>query len=186
MTYAATVGVFNDQAGANLTKGVGGSVVEIDNDLETLWNNFQAQVTTIWASADAKIAIDNTVLATTSGASVFKFEYGKDGQGNLLGGFVVGSYRSKFAIDPTGALAIPIRIHPMLPPGTIFYDIEQNPYPHSRIPFVRGMLVQRDYYSIEWPLVTRQWTFGTYCHEVLAHNIPWISALRCGIGGAGT
>lgn len=26
-----------------------------------------------------------------------------------------------------------------------------------------------DYYSIEWPIVSRDWTFGTYVEEVLDH-----------------
>jgi hypothetical protein len=47
---------------------------------------------------------------------------------------------------------------------------------------VRTFLTQRDYYAIEWPIVTRQWTFGTYVQEVLAHYMPWVSAIRTGIG----
>ena len=99
-----------------------------------------------------------------------------------MGGFLVTSYKSKYSINPEGGAAIPIRIHPMFPPGTMLYDINTNPYPHSRVPSVRQFLLQRDYYAIEWPIVTRQWTFGTYIHEVLAHYMPWISALRTGIG----
>jgi hypothetical protein len=82
----------------------------------------------------------------------------------------------------TGGDTIPIRIHPMFPQGTILYDINRNPYPHSRVPAVRTFLTQRDYYAIEWPIVTRQWTFGTYVQEVLAHYMPWISAIRTGVG----
>ena len=36
--------------------------------------------------------------------------------------------------NPTGANAIPIRIHPMMPVGTIYFHLKTNPYPHSRIP----------------------------------------------------
>lgn len=186
MTYSAAQGYFVNGAGANLTKGVGGSVVELDTDLQFLWDNYQAQPQAIWCSSDAKQAIDNTILASTNGLSSFRFSYDRDSQGNLLGGFVISAYKSKFTMNPTGGDALPLRIHPMLPKGTIYYDISENPYPHSRVPFVRGMLVQRDYYSIEWPLTTRSWSFGTYCHEVLAHTMPWISAVRTGIGGAGS
>ena len=62
------------------------------------------------------------------------------------------------------------------------YDINTNPYPASRVPAVRSFLVQKDYYGIMWPVVTRQWTFGTYIQEVLAHYMPWITAIRTGIG----
>lgn len=186
LTYAVKSGRFVDGAGANLTKGVGGAVVELDVDLSYLWTTYQAQPKTIWCSADAKTAIANTILASTSGYGAYRFEMQRDQQNNVLGGFVVSAYQSKFTMNAQGGDALPLRIHPMLPPGTIFYDIEDNPYPASRIPGVRGMMVQRDYYSIEWPLVDRQWPFGTYCHEVLAHYVPQISAVRCGIGGAGT
>src|SRR5256885_408605 len=97
-------------------------------------------------------------------------------------GFLVSSYKSKYSINPEGGASIPIRLHPMLPPGTIYYDININPYPHSRIPAVREFFTQRDYYAIEWPIVTREWTYGTYIHEVLAHYMPWVSAIRTGVG----
>jgi hypothetical protein len=183
LTYAATQGRWSDQQGLTLTAGTGGSVVEIDADLNFLWTQYQAQPTTIWAASDAKLSISNTVLASSGGQpSAYRFNYTSDQQGKVTGGFVVDAYKSKFTMNPEGGDALPIRIHPMLPPGTIYYDIEKNPYPQSRIPWVRGMLVQREYYSIEWPIVSRQWTFGTYVHQVFAHMIPWISTVRTGIG----
>jgi hypothetical protein len=30
-----------------------------------------------------------------------------------------------------------------------------------------GFAVGRDYYCIEWPVVSREWQFGTYAHEAL-------------------
>jgi hypothetical protein len=101
----------------------------------------------------------------------------------MLGGFVISAYQSRYAVaNPTGGNAIPIRMHPMVPPGTLYFHVRTNPYPHSRVGNVVDMLVQRDYYSIEWPLTTRQWTFGTYVHEVIRHTMPWIPALITGIG----
>lgn len=207
LTYAAQVGAWvNLSSGTNyiagtstpsapaspgiasassLTAVAGGRIKEFEQILSWVWTNFQATVQTIWCSADAKQSISDTITATVSSVqNAQRFVFTRDQMGNLLGGFNVSQYYSQFAMDPTGATAIPIRIHPMLPPGTIYFDVSDNPYPQSRLPFVRGMLVQRDYYSIEWPLVTRQWTFGTYCHEVLAHNVPWITAVLSGVGAS--
>lgn len=186
LTYAAKTGRWVDQKGANLTSDGANGIVEIDTDLQYFWDNFQAEVEAIWCAADAKVYIDQTIMANGGNPGAFRFEYARDSQNNILGGSVISAYQSKFAMSQLGGKAIPMRIHPMLPPGTIYYDIGTNPYPHSRIPFVRGMLVQRDYYSIEWPIVTRQWTFGTYVHQVLAHHVPWITGVRTGIGGADT
>ncbi len=185
-TYAQTQGRWVDQLGANLTSDGASGVVEIDTDLQYFWDNFQAVPNAIWCSADAKKAIGDTIMANGGNPGAYRFEYARDSQNNILGGNVVSAYLSKYTMDAMGGEAIPMRIHPMFPTGTIYYDIGTNPYPSSRLPFVRGMLVQRDYYSIEWPLTTRVWTFGTYVHEVLAHNVPWLCGVRTGIGGPDT
>jgi hypothetical protein len=33
-----------------------------------------------------------------------------------------------------------------------------------------GINAARDYYAIEWPVVSRQWEFGTYCPDTLADS----------------
>lgn len=177
----------NIAAAASLTPVAGGRIKEFEQILSWIWTNFQATVQTIWMSADAKQSASDTITANVPAGTGFvqnaqRFTFTRDQLGNILGGFVVDQYKSQFAMDPSGATAIPMRIHPMLPPGSIYFDVSDNPYPQSRIPFVRGMLVQRDYYSIEWVPVSRQWTFGTYCHEVLAHNVPWITVALVGVG----
>ena len=182
LTYAFKNGLWTDMAGGSFTPAGNGLVKEIESDLLYLWNNYQAQPDAIWCSADVRAALDQAVIYSSTGTNSYIFQYQRDGQGGLLGGFLVSAYKSKYSINPEGGAAIPIRLHPMLPSGTLYYDINTNPYPHSRIPAVREFLAQRDYYAIEWPVVTRQWTFGTYVHEVLAHYMPWVSAVRTGIG----
>jgi len=184
MTYCFTQGLVTDMNGGSLTPGGNGLVKEIEADLAYMWNNFQAQPDAIWASADSRTALDQAILSSSgSGPNAFIFSYDKAGQNSgITGGYAVSGYKSKYSINPEGGNVIPIRIHPMLPSGTLFYDINTNPYAHSRVPAVRQFLLQRDYYSIEWPVTTRQWTFGTYIHEVLAHYMPWITAVRTGVG----
>lgn len=182
LTYAFKNGQWVDMAGKSLTPAGNGQVAEVEADLNFLWQNYQAQPDAIWCSADVRQALDSAVIFSATGTNSYVFRYSKDEQGGLLGGFLVSAYKSKYSINPEGGAAIPIRLHPMLPAGTLYYDINTNPYPHSRIPAVRSFLTQRDYYAIEWPVVTRQWTFGTYIHQVLAHYMPWVSAVRTGIG----
>src|SRR5208282_1617984 len=182
LTYAFKNGYWNDMNHTSLTNVGNGQVSQIETDLEYLWNNFQAQPDAIWCSADVRQAIDQAVTYSSTGTNSYIFQYGREGQGDLLGGNLVSAYKSKYSISPSGGTAIPIRLHPMMPTGTMYYDINTNPYPHSRIPAVREFMTQRDYYAIEWPIVTREWTYGTYIHEVLAHYLPWVSAVRTGIG----
>jgi hypothetical protein len=44
------------------------------------------------------------------------------------------------------------------------------------------MMLQRDYYSIEYPQTSRRWTFGTYRHQALAHMLPGFPWVLTGIG----
>ena len=183
LTYAASNGYWKDMNGSSLTSQKNGRCTEVETALQYLFDNYQAPVDAIWGSSDAVESLDAAVRYSGTNASGFQFIATRNEQGNLLGGFLVSAYQSRFAVaNPMGANAIPIRIHPMIPKGTLFFDISTNPYPHSRIPFVRGLLEQRGYYSIEWPITTRQWTFGTYVHEVLQHYVPWICAVITGIG----
>ena len=183
LTYAFKNGYWNDMGYGSFTPLGNGQVKEIENDLQYLWNNFQAQPDAIWCSSDVRTSLDAAITYSSTGTNAYIFPYDKGGQEQgLLGGFIVSGYKSKYSINASGGSSIPIRIHPMMPTGTLYYDINTNPYPHSRIPAVREFLTQRDYYAIEWPVVTREWTYGTYVQEVLAHYMPWVSAIRTGIG----
>jgi hypothetical protein len=182
-TYAFQNGLWTDMNGGSFTPAGNGQVAEVESDLQYLWTNFQAQPDAIWCSADVKAALESTIIFSSTGNNSYIFTVNQmEQQSGLTGGFVVTGYKSKYSVNPSGGDVIPIRIHPMFPTGTMLYDINRNPYPHSRVPAVRTFLMQRDYYAIEWPIVTRQWTFGTYVQQVLAHYMPWISAIRTGIG----
>jgi hypothetical protein len=182
-TYSFVNGLWTDMGGGSFTPQGNGQVKEIEDDLRTLWTRYQAAPDAIWCSADVRQALEDAVVFSQTGTNSFIFTYNRAGQeSGLAGGFAVTTYKSKYSINPEGGNSIPIRIHPMFPPGTLMYDINTNPYQHSKIPAVRQFLVQRDYYAIEWPVTTRQWTFGTYVHEVLAHYAPWITAIRTSVG----
>jgi hypothetical protein len=182
LTYAFKNGIWTDMNNGSFTSIGNGQVAELEADLLALWNNYQAQPDAIWCSADVRQKLDAAIIYSATGQNSYVFPYSKDGQQSVLGGFMVSAYKSKYSVNPEGGSAIPIRLHPMLPAGTMFYDINTNPYPHSRIPAVREFFTMRDYYAIEWPVVTREWTYGTYIHEVLAHYMPWVSAIRTSIG----
>jgi hypothetical protein len=160
------------------------AVAEIELDLKNQWTSFQTVADELWTSADAKLSIAQALFKNTSGVPAYRFEISRDAQGNILGGFAVSGYKSQYSMKATGSEEIPIKIHPQLPPGTIVYRKTTNPYPHSRIPGVSGMFVQRDYYGIEWPITTRAWTFGTYVHEVYGDYIPGLLTVRTGIIGS--
>jgi len=184
-SWAVTYGQWVDMEGASLTSLANGKVLEIENMLQTLFTLYQTGVDEIWGDLIAIECLDNAVRYGGTSATGFQFIANRDGQGNLLGGFLVSGYLSRYAVaNPLGAGVLPIRIHPMIPPGTLLFNIRTVPpgYSHSRLPYIYGMLVQRDYYGIEWPPVFRAWNFGSYVHEVLAHTFPGLLGVITGIG----
>jgi hypothetical protein len=183
LTYAFQNGSWTDMAHGSFTAVGNGQVLEIENDLQFLWNNYQAQPDAIWCSSDVRAELDQAIIYSSTGTNSYIFQVSQAQQASgITGGFIVSGYKSKYSINESGGSVIPIRLHPMIPSGCLYYDINTNPYPHSRVPAVREFFTQRDYYAIEWPIVTREWTYGTYIHEVLAHYMPWITAIRTGIG----
>lgn len=184
-TYAAnTPGAYYvDLYGGSLTSQKNSRVTEIETMLQYIWTNYQTTVDEIWGDAYSVACLDQAIRWSGTSAASMQFWYQRDSQNNILGGYVVSAYQSRYAFNSeTGSAAIPIRIHPMIPAGTLYFHKKVNPYPQSRIPFVSGMLVQREYYSIEWPQTSRKWPFGTYVHEVLAHTVPWLLGVITGIG----
>jgi hypothetical protein len=159
-----------------------GGVTEIENALEYFWSTFQAVPSAIWCGFQARLTLDYAMKWGGTNGQVATIFLNPNQVGGLVGGFQFDSYLSKWGTPSGNDQRLPIMHHPMLPSGTIFFDITDNPYPHSRLPYTRGMLVQRDYYSIEWPITTREWTFGTYAHQTLQHHVPWLSGQITNIG----
>lgn len=182
MTYAAMNGIWNDLGGAQLTPNSDGTITEIENVLKTIWVNYQATVDKIYVSSDQISKITAAILTGTGGnPSSFRFNLDAASKGTIQGGSLAVSYLSRYTMG--GTKALPIEIHPLLPPGTMIFDISTNPYPHSRLTNVREILTQRDYYSLLYPIRTRRWEYGTYVHEVFAHRLPQLTAV---ISGAAT
>jgi hypothetical protein len=184
LTYAATSGRWVDLEGAQLTSAPGGVCVEVEAVLEYMFNTYQAGVDAIWGSPDAITSLNATILQNGSQSpSGYQVYLTKDDQNNIIGGLIVSGYQSRYAVaSPTGANVIPLKMHPMIPLGTLFFDITTNPYPESRIPFTRAIDLMRDYYGYEWPAINRAWSFGTYADEAQAHYTPWLTAVITGIG----
>jgi hypothetical protein len=181
VTGATNNGLLNPGLSSGATSAP--AVQEIEYDLQQQWNAYQTVATSLWCDMQTKLNISGAIFANSSGVPAYRFDVTRDSQGNILGGFVVSGYKNLYSMKATGSEELPLRIHPMFPTGTYLLDTETNPYPHSRIPGMRGLFVQREYYSIEWPLVTRTWTFGTYVHETPAFYMPGLLTIRTGITG---
>lgn len=167
--------------GTPLTPDGKGGVVEIDVALKSFWDNYRLSPTTLWVNSQEMSAISNaTANASTTSAQriVFSSEPGK-----VVGGAVITrSYLNKYSMD--GNTELQIRLHPNMPPGTMLFTTQRLPYPLSNVTNVLQMRMRRDYYQVQWPMVTRKYEYGVYADGVLQNFFPPSQGLVTNIGAS--
>lgn len=164
--------------GTPLTADGAGGVVEIDQVLQYMWDNFRLGPNTMWCnSRDAK-NIAKKIVAGGSNSGL-KFEVATD-RSNVGGGIMIREYANSFGM--AGPTNVSIKVHPNMPQGTILFTTDTLPYPMNDVPTVYEMICRTDYYSIEWPLRTRKYEYGVYADECIRHYFPPSMAIITGIG----
>jgi hypothetical protein len=169
--------------GTFLTASGRGSVVEIDDMLLSMWNNFQVSPTVLWCNAQEIRNITSKVLSNTAGP-LLRYDMGADSKNPyvIMANGVVEMYFNPYALN--GGYKVPIKIHPLVPPGTIIGWSENLPaqYQNNETPNVAEMKIRADYYSLEWPIKTRAREYGVYAEEVLAVYAPFAMGMITNIG----
>ncbi len=171
-------------AGTPLTASNRGSVNEIDQMFQTMWDKFQLSPTVLYVNSQELKNITNKVLTGGSGP-LLRYDSPADGAAGeyqLTASGVVQYYYNPFAIS--GGMRIPIRIHPKVPPGLIIGWAENLPiqYQSNEVPNVAEVKTRQDYYQLDWPIVTRQRQVGVYAEEVLAVYAPFAMGVLANIG----
>lgn len=170
--------------GSFLTSSGRGSVVEIDDMLLSMWNNFQVSPTVLWVNAQEIKNITSRVLTGASSAPLLRYDMAGDSKNPyaLIANGVVEMYFNPYALN--GGYKIPIKIHPLIPAGTIIGWSENLPaqYQNNETPNVAEMKIRADYYSLEWPIKTRAREYGVYAEEVLAVYAPFALGVIQNVG----
>lgn len=177
--YVANMAAGTPGTGTPLTADTGGGIVEFETALAWFWDNYKLSPTHIVVSSQEMGNLQKKILGATSAAAQ-RFVFTAD-QSGTPGGIVIRSYLNRYGI--TGpAQAIPIMLHPNLPAGTVLFLTTQLPYSLSGVPDVVRKLLRRDYYAIDWPLVSRKREYGVYFDGVLQHYFPPSLGVIKGIG----
>jgi hypothetical protein len=152
--------------GTFLTPSGRGSIVEIDNMLMQMWNNYRLSPTVIYVNAQEQKNITAKCLTNGSGPLV---RYNVDASQSAPYEFTASGV-VRWYYNPFTGVEIPMPVHPDLPPGTILAFCERLPawYQSNETPNVAEVLTRRDYYRVDWPVRTRRREFGVYTEEVLA------------------
>ncbi len=170
-----------DLAGALLTASSRGTINEIDAMLKQMWDQFRLSPTVIYVNSQELQNMTNKALNASSGPLLRINTDGKEPAVVVAGG-VVEWYFNPFALN--GGVKIPVKIHPYLPSGTILCWADNLPaqYQSNEVPNVAEMKLRRDWYEIEWPLVTRSYQHGIYVEETLAVYAPFAMGVIKGVG----
>jgi hypothetical protein len=172
-------------AGSFLTSSGRGSVVEIDNMLTSMWNNYRISPTVLYVNTQEQRNITTKCLSNASGP-LLRYTVAADGDSSLPYGItangVVRWYYNPYSVD--GGFDIPIKVHPDLPPGTILAYCERLPvwYQSNQVPNTAEVMTRRDYYRVDWPLRTRRREYGVYSEQVLAVYAPFGVGILTNIG----
>jgi len=168
----SNAGYFTSLDGNTLTADQANGIIEIDTALQWFWDNKRLSPTEIWVNSQEARNINKKIVAS-GGVPLFRFTLpggtgSEDDKPALLGGASIAKYWNKFTQQ-----FLDIRIHPNLAPGTIFFNSSEIPYPLSGVDNVSFVRCRRDYYQIEWPVVSRQYVYGVYADEVLVCRAPF-------------
>jgi hypothetical protein len=185
-----TITAANTGVGTPLTSSGHGSVVEIDNMLETMWANYRLGPTVIWVSSQEQKNITAKVL---NGASSPLLRYDVDASGDagfsLTANGQIRYYYNPFTgggtdVEGGGGDKIPVIAHPDMPPGTLFAHCAKLPewYQSNEVPNTAEVITRRDYYRTDWPLRTRRREYGIYAEEVLAVYAQFALGIITNIG----
>lgn len=181
--YYASQATGTPGVGTPLTASGRGSVVEIDNMMLALWNQYQLSIDVLYVNARELKNITAKVLSAQGGGSLLNFfQDPKQGEYVLTAGGSVEFYYNPF-MAPGAGRKIPIVIHPNCPPGTIIGWAKSLPiqYQNTHVPNIAEIKTRQDYYQINWPLQTRRRSVGVYSEQVLAVYAPFGMAILTNI-----
>lgn len=164
--------------GTSLTSDGAGGIVEMDAVLALLWENYRLSPQMMFVNSQEQTTLYKRILAGGGVNATQRFTFTAN-QAGITGSGVIKSYLNKYSMD--GAVEIPIKLHPFVPPGTILFMTQDLPYPANGVTTVNRILTRQDYYQIEWPLIQRQWQYGVYTDQVMQCYAPFSLAVMANI-----
>lgn len=173
LSYYKALATGTAGTGTTLTASGRGTVTEIDTALKWFWDNYRLSPDEMYVSAQELTSIYK--LCFVNGSNPFIRFNISPGQSisEFTAGAIIGTYVNPYSLD--GGQSIPIRLHPNLASGTIFFWCQNLPahYQSANVPQVAQVQCRRDYYQIPWPLMTRTNETGVYAEEVLKVYAPF-------------
>lgn len=163
----------NGQA-TTLTASGRGSVVEIDNMLKNMWDNYQLSPSVMFVNSQQLLDIATKVYGNSSYPLLSYFAEAKEGApARVTGGSGVVSYFNPFTANNQRKM-IDIQLHPNMASGTILAWAEELPtqYKSANTPHIAAVRCRQDYYQLEFPMVRRAFEMGVYSEQAFVPYFP--------------
>ncbi|MEI6730055.1 MAG: hypothetical protein WCL30_02250, partial [Pseudomonadota bacterium] len=161
--------------GTALTSSGRGSIVEIDNMLQTMWDAYQVSPTVLYVNSQELKNMSNKILNAGSSAYLnYMVDATAERGYSISAGGVISNYFNPFTTAADGGIKIPIKIHPNIPAGTILGYCEDLPaqYQSSEVPNIAEVKTRVDYYQMNWADTSRAKQVGVYSEQTLAVYLP--------------
>jgi hypothetical protein len=179
----STPSYWKDFGGKGFTSNGDGTIAEFEAVLDWAWLTYKLTFDKIYVGGALINAVSKAIITSGSGASAAqRIIFDRDADGTLKGGTKLVEYRSKYS-NAGAPKILPVLTHPWQPDGTVFFHLQNNPYPAAgnTIPGVFQMMSLEDHFSIKWPYRKLQHELGTYCFETLQCYIPFGIAVLTGL-----
>lgn len=172
----------SDLGGAPFTTAGSGSgqIQELNNALISMFNNYRLVPTDVFMNIVDQQAAAAIVL--TGNTNLAPFFMGSSSEGGLQASTVLKRYVNPIGF---GTPFLEVHTHPFVPAGTVILYSRTNPYPLSNVPQLLRMLLRRDYWQVDWPVVTLQKTLGVYFDGTLQMYFAPAFGVIKGIKSAG-
>ena len=161
-----------------LTSDGAGGISEFNDAFQSMYDSYKISPDTIWVSSQERRSISNLVIKN-GGAPLMRLNM--DAAGNA-DGVRAGTICNEIMNPVTGEV-IPLKLHPLMAPGTILGTCSRLPY---QLPDVPGqpfcIKTQEEYNGREWPLRTRKWEYGVYLRSLFQHYFPPSLMVIQGVG----
>jgi hypothetical protein len=185
LAYYKALPTGTDGTGTGFTASGRGTVVEIDDMLRAMWDNYRLSPEEIHVNAQELANLYVKCFQNGSNPLVrFVVDSGNPQQVTFAAGQVLGWYVNPFSMN--GGQFIPIKLHPNMPPGTLLAWAQNLPayYQSANVPQTAGIQCRRDYYQVPWPIVTRANATGVYSEEMLKVYATFALGVITNIGNA--
>jgi hypothetical protein len=168
--------------GTTLTSDGKGGVTQCNTAFQYLWDNYRFGPEYLLVSGRELLTINQLVIQG-GGAPLFRFNFDANaGSATAFeAGRVVGSLINPFVAGGGGQFC-KLVLHPNMPAGTMVYLRQSKPYPVSNVANLWAVKAQKEYYQVEYPLVSPQWQYAVMCEEVLQDYFPKAVYVQSNIG----